>query len=75
MNLCMELREKMENHYENNAKEQTIKYQSEASTPLAYRNEIIFKDKKCLYKDKYFFINMFDKIMYEAARELEHREF
>lgn len=72
----MRLKEKMEKHYQKNVKEQIIKqYQPEALIPLAYNNEIIFKDKVCLYKDKYFFINLFDKIMYEAARELEHREF
>ena len=66
----MRLRE-MEKFYEKNVKEQAIRqYQPEASTPLAYENEIIFKDKACLYKDKYFFINLFDKIIYEVAREL-----
>ncbi len=66
----MRLRE-MEKLYEKNVKEQTIKqYQPEASTPSAYKSEIIFKDRVSLYKDKYFFINLFDKIMYEVAREL-----
>ena len=65
----LSLRE-MEKFYEKDVKEQAIKqYQPEASTPLAYENEIIFKDKTCLYKDKYFFINLFDKIMYEVTRE------
>lgn len=42
MNLCTRLRE-MEKHYEN-VKEQIKQYQPEASAPLAYENDNIFKE-------------------------------
>ena len=67
---------KMEEWYRKNyVEEKMIKQQPEASTPLTYESEIVFKDKARLYEGKYFFIKLFDKIMYDSTRELKHREF
>ena len=67
---------KMEEWYRKNYVEvKMIKQQPEASTPLTYESEIVFKDKARLYEGKYFFIKLFDKIMYDSTRELKHREF
>jgi len=71
ISLCM----KMETYYQKNyTKEQMIEQrQPEVSIPLAYESEIILKDKASLYRDEYFFINLFDKIIYEAKKELGSR--
>lgn len=64
------LREKMETHYEKDAKEQTIK-QPEASIPSAYSSDFIFEEKERILKDIYSSIKMFDKVIYEARKEIE----
>ena len=69
--LELRLREKMGEKYcqkENQLKELN---QLEPSIPLAYRNEFSLKDKENIFKDMYFFINLSDRIICEARKELE----
>ena len=69
MNLCMKLREKMETHYQKNYVKELS--QPEVSTSLEYISEDIFKKKEKILKDIYPCIKFFDRLFYEAKKELE----
>lgn len=66
----MRLREKMETYYQ---KEKQIVEQSqpEVSIPQNYINEFSLKDKENIFKDIYSSMYQFNKIFYEAKRELK----